>query len=86
MRAVAMAVVPLTPPEVDDLLSGVPVSSQVRDLPLLRLVAQGLAVNQIARRLHVSSRTVYRRVARLKAQFGVATVHDLAMELARRGF
>lgn len=81
-----MTLVPLTPPEVGDLLSGVPVASQVRDLPLLRLVAEGLPVNQIARRLDVSPRTVYRRVARLKAQFDLMTLHDLAAELARRGF
>lgn len=83
-----MVLVPLTRAEARELLSDVPVEQEVAvaDLPLVRLVARGRSATEIARELGVSPRTVNRHVARLREQCGVATIHELAAELARRGF
>lgn len=86
MRGISMTLLPLTANELAELLSGGPVTSEAHDLPLLRAVARGLAVAQIARQVGVSPRTVYRRTAALKKQFGVTDLQALATELARRGF
>ena len=83
-----MLLVPLTPAEAAQVLSQTPAEQAVAasDLPLVRLVAKGHSATQIARSLGVSPRTVHRHVARLCDDFGVATIQELATELARRGF
>ena len=87
-RAVPAVLVPLMPAEAIELLSAEPVKEGISaaDLPLIRLVARGQTAAEIARTLHTSQRTVYRRVARLRDEFGVSTMEQLATELARRGF
>jgi DNA-binding CsgD family transcriptional regulator len=83
-----MVLVPLMASEAMQLLSDVPVGQDIAaaDLPLVRLVARGHSAAEIARALDVSPRTVNRHVARLRNEFGVATIQELATELARRGF
>jgi DNA-binding CsgD family transcriptional regulator len=87
-RTIPMVLVPLTPAEARQLLSDAPVEQGIAaaDLPLVRLVARGHSATEIARALGVSPRTVHRHVARLSDEFGVATIQELATELARRGF
>ena len=87
-RAIPMMLVPLTPAEVGGLLSETPLEQDiaVADLPLVRLVARGHSASQISRELGISLRTVNRRIARLRDDFEVATIQELASELARRGF
>jgi DNA-binding NarL/FixJ family response regulator len=83
-----MVLVPLVPEEATQLLSGAPVEHEIPagQVPLVDLVARGLGASEVARELGVSPRTVQRHVARLSQDFGVATIQQLATELARRGF
>lgn len=87
-RATPMFLVPLLPGEAHDVLSGEPAGSELHgeDLSLARLVARGVPVDDCARQLHLTSRTVYRRLARLRRLVGVKTTSELVAELARRGF
>lgn len=87
-RAIPMVLVPLMPSEAGALLSDAPVEQRIApaDLPLVHLVARGHGTAEISRVLDVSPRTVNRHVARLRDEFGVATIQELATELARRGF
>lgn len=87
-RAVPMVLVPLLPAEAAQVLSHRPAEQAIpaSQLPLVRLVATGRSAQEIARQLGLSPRTVHRRVARLRDGFGVSTIHELATELARRGF
>jgi DNA-binding NarL/FixJ family response regulator len=83
-----MALVPLTAEEAHQLLSEMPVEPTITadDLDLIRLVAKGHTATEIARALNLSTRTVYRYVARLRTDFSVSSMEALATELARRGF
>jgi DNA-binding CsgD family transcriptional regulator len=87
-RATPMFLVPLLPGEAHDVLSGEPAGSELHgeDLALARFVARGVPVDDCARQLHLTSRTVYRRLARLRRLVGVTTTSELVAELARRGF
>jgi DNA-binding CsgD family transcriptional regulator len=87
-RAIPLALVPLTPAEVGQLLSHEPVEQRIAgaDLSLIHLVARGHGTAEISRELGISARTVNRRVAVLRDEFGVSTIQELATELARRGF
>jgi DNA-binding NarL/FixJ family response regulator len=87
-RAIPLWLVPLTPAEARDLLSDAPVEQDIAgtDLSIVRLVARGLSAAEVSREVGVSLRTVHRRVARLRDEFGVETIQGLATELARRGF
>jgi DNA-binding CsgD family transcriptional regulator len=87
-RAIPMVLVPMTPTEASQLLSDAPVEQHIApaDLPLVHLVARGQGTREISRALGVSPRTVNRHVARLRDEFGVSTIQELATELARRGF
>lgn len=87
-RAIPMVLVPLTPAEASNFLSDAPVEQDVApaDLPLIRLVARGHSAGEISRELGVSPRTVNRHIARLRDDFAVTTIQELATELARRGF
>ena len=53
---------------------------------LAHLVASGLSVTQMSQQLHLTSRSVYRRLARLRSVFGVATLNELATKLSRLGY
>ena len=87
-RAIPMLLVPMLPAEAAQALSNAPVEDGMTagQLPLVRLLARGLSAAETARELGVSPRTVQRHVARLSDQFGVATIQQLATELARHGF
>ena len=87
-RATPMFLVPLLPDEARDVLAGEPAGSELHgeDLALAKLVARGVPVDDVARQLHLTSRTVYRRLARLRRMVGVSTTGELVAELARRGF
>jgi len=85
-RAVPVCLVPLLPEEAASVLDGsLPeLSEDVEELA--RLVAGGMSVTEMARRLHLSHRSVQRRLARLRLRLGVETTAQLAALLARRGF
>ena len=87
-RAITVMLVPMTPREASALLSDTPVEQDIapRDLPLVHLVARGYSAAQIARALDISHRTINRHIARLREEFTVSTIQELASELARRGF
>jgi len=53
---------------------------------LAHLVAGGLSVSEMSAQLHLTPRSVYRRLARLRALFGVATLSELATKLSRLGY
>ncbi len=83
-----LALVPLMAAEADEMLAGrliVPELSR-EDEGLARLAAQGLSAEEIAKRLHMTPRSVYRRLARLRERFGASTSAELAARLARLGF
>lgn len=86
-RASQMAWVPLLPIEADRILEEKSAEPDETDDPeFLRLVARGDAAGVIARRLSISTRSVHRRLARLRDSLGVASSAELAAELSRRGF
>ena len=87
-RARPLAWVPLLPDEAAQILeegSAEPAAS-AHDPEFLRLVARGEAAGVIARRLALSTRSVHRRLARLRDSIGVSSTAELAAELSRRGF
>lgn len=80
--------IPLLPSESSPVLSAAGRAGLVEpeDDVLLRLAARGAAARVIARTANLSIRTVHRRLARLRDQFGVESSAELAAELSRRGF
>lgn len=57
-----------------------------QDLRLLRMMAAGESMAKIARRLHVSERTLYREAQRLNAVLGVKTRAEALIKAAQWGF
>lgn len=84
-RAEPMALIPLVPEEVRHVLGTAP-DVEPGDVRLVRLAARGRTAAAIARDLGVSSRTVERRLAALRQEFGVGSTAELAVALAGRGF
>lgn len=87
-RCMQVSMVRLLPGEAARLLSGNhngPVFDE-DDEELAHLLADGVRVEDIADRMHMTRRSVYRRIARLRAELGVATVAELATKLSRYGF
>ena len=86
-RARAAHLIPLLPYEVTAMLAaGEAGSVEQGEDDLLRLAARGAAPSTVARSLGLSVRTVHRRLALLRDQFGVDSTAELAAELSRRGF
>lgn len=87
-RVREMAWVPLLPSEAQRILEdGSAHPEPAADDPeFLHLVARGDAAGVIARRLSISTRSVHRKLARLRDSLGVASSAELAAELSRRGF
>ena len=86
-RAQQMAMVPLLPSEAEQVLEkGSAEPAITHDPEFLRLVARGEAAGTIARRLSISTRSVHRRLARLRDSVGAESSSELAAELSRRGF
>ena len=86
-RARPAMYVPLLPDETKDLLAARPVlpSLSARDEHVARLAATGRTSASIARELGVSRRTVDRRLAALRDQFGVTSSAELAVRLSAHG-
>lgn len=87
-RVQPMAWVPLLPTEADQILDEgrAQPAMAAQDPEFLRLAARGDSPGDIARRLSISTRSVHRRLARLRDSLGVASGAELAAELSRRGF
>ncbi len=87
-RAVPLALVGLLPEEARQFIRGeLPrVKLDRDDEELARLAARGVAVDDIASALHLTSRSVYRRLARLRRQFEARTNAELASRLTKFGF
>ena len=87
-RSMQVTVVRLSSDEAKRLLSGEHARPTVapEDEELARLVARGLGVSEIAKQLHLTTRSIYRRLARMRVAFGVATVGELATTLSRLGY
>ena len=83
-----VVLVPLDENELVSLLrsGSVEKTHTAQDEELLHLIARGLSVRAISRRLGQSERTVHRRLARLRDRYGVASTPELVAELSRRGF
>jgi len=87
-RGVPMVLVPMLPDEVGFALEmeGALPGADPEDEPLLRLAARGLPSKTIARELHMSLRSVQRRLGRFTRRFNLGSRAELAAFLARRGF
>ncbi len=87
-RVRTMAWVPLLPDEAQQILEEGSTEPAVaaHDPEFLRLVARGESAGIIARRLALSTRSVHRRLARLRDVLSVSSTAELAAELSRRGF
>ena len=87
-RALPLSLVRLLPEEAEGLLengSTAPAISEEEE-DLARLVASGMGAPEIARRLHMTPRSVYRRLARLRKRVGARNSTELAAILAKQGF
>lgn len=83
-RVVPMALVALLPDEVDALEGGT--EAALDEAGVASLAARGLPAAEIAARLHISRRTAYRRLARLREAVGARNSAELAARLSERGF
>ena len=87
-RALPLALVRLLPEESEQLLDRGMASPamSIEEEDLARLVASGMGAPDIARRLHMTPRSVYRRLARMRKRFGARNSTELAAMLAKQGF
>jgi DNA-binding NarL/FixJ family response regulator len=87
-RSMRITVIRLAPDEAKRVLSNDHASPIIgpEHEELAHLVASGLSVSQMSQQLHLTSRSVYRRLARLRNVFGVATLNELATKLSRLGY
>lgn len=87
-RCVPMMLVPLLPSEAEGVLAGEPAEPAIarEDQELLKLAAEGVSAREIARRLHLGSRTVQRRLARFRSELGATSHAELRALLAKRGW
>lgn len=87
-RALPLSLVRLLPEESEQLLENGATSPamSLEEESLARLVARGMGAPDIARQLHMTPRSVYRRLARLRKRFDARTSTELAAILAKQGF
>lgn len=85
-RVIPMSLIPMLPAELAGHFQEDEDDPSGGDAALLGLVAHGVAKGQIARDLHISIRTLDRRLSRLRQEFGVRSLSELAGVAARRGF
>ncbi len=83
-----MLLVPLMPDEAAQLLETgtIPLGMTVEEEQVARLVARGESPETIAATLHMSKRSVYRRLATLRRRVGVENAADLPARLSQLGF
>ena len=85
-RAVPLALVAMLPHEIVGLSEPSLTSTDVEDVPVAELAARGWTASEIASRLHISQRTAYRRLARLRRSLGARSASELTALLNERGF
>jgi DNA-binding CsgD family transcriptional regulator len=87
-RSMRITVIRLAPDEARRVLSNDHAAPLVgpEHEELANLVAAGLSVSEMSRQLHLTPRSIYRRLARLRSLFGVATLNELAAKLSRLGY
>jgi DNA-binding NarL/FixJ family response regulator len=87
-RAVALSLIPLLPEEADGILrtGSTNLLASNEDEAVARLAARGASANDIARELHMTPRSVYRRLARLRDRLGARSSAELAARLNEHGF
>lgn len=87
-RAVELALIPLLPEELGEILARREPLPQltVQEEKIAKLVAQSAPVKTIAKELGISRRSAERLLASLRDQFGVRSTAELAVFLAKRGF
>ncbi|MFN2525825.1 MAG: helix-turn-helix domain-containing protein [Actinomycetota bacterium] len=87
-RASEMLLVPLMPDEATQLLETgtAPLALTVEEEQVARLAARGESADAIAAALHMSKRSVYRRLTRLRRLTGVENAAELAGRLSNLGF
>jgi DNA-binding NarL/FixJ family response regulator len=88
MRAIRLSLVRLLPEESEQLLEQGVTSPALsaEEEGLARLVALGMGAPDIAEALHMTPRSVYRRLARMRKRFGARNSTELAAMLAKQGF
>jgi DNA-binding CsgD family transcriptional regulator len=87
-RALRLSLVPLLPEEADGVLRDgwTDAIATPEDEEVARLAARGASATEIARELHMTPRSVYRRLARLRDRLGARTSTELVARLAEHGF
>lgn len=87
-RVVSLSLIPLVGTEARELLNRHHLAADLsrEEEEVARVAARGVSPDEIARELHVSKRTVYRRLAALRRAVGAMSATELTAELARRGF
>ena len=83
-----MLLVPLMPAEATQLLESgtASLSLTVEEEQVARLAARGESADAIAEALHMTKRSVYRRLARLRRLAGAENAAQLAGRLSKLGF
>ncbi|HWL64991.1 MAG TPA: hypothetical protein VNP73_03365 [Actinomycetota bacterium] len=83
-----LAAVPLLPDEAARVLQdgGTSAGVALNEEPFIAMVASGLSPDAIARKTGISLRSVHRRLAALRDDFGVRSTAELVSQLAARGF
>lgn len=87
-RAVPLALVPMLPEEVGNVLKDGETVPRITgaDVLLARAIARGISLAQIARDLRLPLRTVQRKCAQFRERLGVETTAELAAALSKQGF
>ncbi len=87
-RARQMSLVPLLPDEATHLLESRSASLELTldEERVARLAARGASAGAIGAELHMTKRSVYRRLARLRKRVGARNAAELAAELSKLGF
>lgn len=87
-RAIPMNLIPVSAEESRALLVEEPTAPTLspQEEIVAHLLVEGLSATEIAQRTHLTIRSIYRRIARLREQFGVKRNNELIAALARNGF
>ena len=85
-RVIELGLVRVFPGEIERLLAAREMTLSQEEASIAAFVARGVPISDIARQLHLSRRTVYRRISKLKELVGAGENDDLAAGLIERGF